>query len=216
MLKLWLPCKHSNVAGLSLFLSKLGKTRGSKGHGVKKPGELFTSSVMCLWLSQPHGFQTWFVATVQEVTRGCRYAACRGGVLSGMCGPNSHAATSERRYESSAGENDCAASRRKPDRGVNQLLVHSGSYLRARLPSSEHSHPFTPSWEVWFFSGCCFFLNTVSIIMLRVPSRGMIILSYYRLPDAAHTFPLPLLEGEKKHSSCFSGTICKEKITDPR
>lgn len=37
--------------------------------------------------------------------------------------------------------------------------------------------------------------NTVSIIMLRVASRGMIILSYYRLPDAAHTFPLPQLEG---------------------
>lgn len=91
------------------------------------------------------------MATVQEVTRGCRYAACRGGVLSCMCRPNSHAATSERRYESSAGENDCAASRRKPDRGVNQLLVRSGSYLRARLPSSEHSHPLTPSWEVYFF-----------------------------------------------------------------
>lgn len=139
------------------------------------------------------------MATVQEVTRGCRYAACRGGVLSCMCRPNSHAATSKRRYESSAGENDCAASRRKLDRDVNQLLVHSGSYLRARWPSSEHSHPFTPSWEVCFFFWLlfCFFLNTVSIIMLRVASRGMIILSYYRLPDAAHTFPLPLLEGEK-------------------
>lgn len=140
------------------------------------------------------------MATVQEVTRGCRYAACRGGVLSCMCRPNSHAATSERRYESSAGENDCAASRRKPDRGVNQLLVRSGSYLRARLPSSEHSHPFTPSWEVYFLLVVVVFfvfLNTVSIIMLRVASRGMIILSYYRLPDAAHTFPLPLLQGEK-------------------
>lgn len=114
---------------------------------------------MCLWLSQPHGFQTWFVATVQEVTRGCRYAACRGGVLSCMCRPNSHAATSKRRYESSAGENDCAASRRKLDGGVNQLLVHSGSYLRARLPSSEHSHPFTPSWEVCFFWLLFFFFK---------------------------------------------------------
>lgn len=80
----------------------------------------------------------------------------------------------------------------KLDGGVNQLRVRGGSYLRARLASSEHSHPFALSWEVWLF-----FLkkNTVSIIMLRVASRGMIILSYYRLPDAAHTFPLPLLEG---------------------
>lgn len=77
-----------------------------------------------------------------------------------------------------------------------------------------HSHPVG---RFGFFSVVVFFLNTVSIIMLRAPSRGMIILSYYRRPDAAHTFPLPLLEGEKKkHSSCFSGTICKEKITDPR
>lgn len=75
----------------------------------------------------------------------------------------------------------------KLDGGVNQLRVRGGSYLRARLASSEHSH------SVGRFG--FFFLNTVSIIMLRVASRGMIILSYYRLPDAAHTFPLPLLEG---------------------
>lgn len=78
------------------------------------------------------------------------------------------------------------------DGGVKQLAVRGGSHLQARLASSGRSHSIARAFFVGVF--LFFFLkNTVSIMMLRVASRGMIILSYYRLPDAARTLPLPPL-----------------------
>lgn len=68
-----------------------------------------------------------------------------------MRGPNSHAAASDRRNESSAGENDCAARMEKRNGGVRQLVVLSGSYLHARLASSGHSHPFATDRDFLFF-----------------------------------------------------------------
>lgn len=151
-----LTCKHSNVAALLLFRSKLAKASLLFSHGFKRSWGQKDRRIIYWPCHVPVTESTswlWDLICGHCARSDTWLQVCR---LQGRCAFLHLRAKLARCHQQPeiwvlSWWEWLRSIEEKLDGGANQLSVCSGSYRRARLASSEHSHLFTLSWEVCFF-----------------------------------------------------------------